>query len=231
MTQNSALDTVMQQADDAAANFTPPATTGTAASPPALGGAPQGSQLAKPSMAAFADQGGIKVDLFLRIAEAGFQLGDEMKKYFDELVASLDMRKVIPIYSARGEAGGNTKFIKSYDGVSTPQGQNFAQAVAHLEATTKCTGIYSTAEIPVTLLENVVSPDKATVKAGTTVGITPSLTGFGEFQQFFKDMQERGLDQALLKVRVVHKLRTNRNNNKWGVAIFELIEELPRDAA
>jgi hypothetical protein len=182
--------------------------------------------LAKPSMAAFAEQGGITVDLFLRMDQAGFQLGDEMKKYFEEMIVSLDMRKVIPIYSARGEAGGNTKFLKSYDGVTTPQGQNFQQAVAHLEATTKCTGVYSTVEIPVTLLEDVKSTDGAVVKAGTTVGITPSLTGFGEFQRFYKELTEQGLESGRLKVKVKHLMRTNKNNNKWGVAQFELLEDL-----
>lgn len=228
MAQNSALDTVMNQARDAADSFSPPATTGGSA--PAL--APQGgSTLAKPSMAAFAEQAGIQVDLFLRMDQAGFQLGDEMKKYFDSMVASLDMRKVVPIYSARGEAGGATKFIKSYDGVSTNTGQNFQQAVAHLEATTKCTGIYSTAEIPVTLLEDVKSSDDVTIKAGTTIGITPSVTGFGEFQRFFAEMQERGLEHGKLKVRVVHKMRTNTKNNKWGVATFEFLEDLTPDEA
>jgi len=221
---NSALDTVMNQAADAAASFTPPAVAGNAPAPALNGGA--APTLAKPSMAAFAEQGGIQVDLFLRMDQAGFQLGDEMKKYFEEMTVSLDMRKVVPIYSARGEAGGNTKFLKSYDGVTTPQGQNFQQAVAHLEATTKCTGVYSTAEIPVTLLEDVTSTDKVVIPAGTTVGITPSLTGFGEFQRFFSEMQERGLEQNKLKVKVVHKMRTNKNNNKWGVATFEFLEDL-----
>lgn len=227
MSSNSALDAVMNQADAAASSFSPPATTGSAA--PALQQS-SGSQLAKPSMQQFAEQGGITVDLFLRMDQAGFQLGDEMKKYFEEMTVSLDMRKVIPIYSARGEAGGNTKFLKSYDGVTTPQGQNFQQAVAHLEATTKCTGIYSTVEIPVTLLADVKSSDGVTVKAGTTVGITPSLTGFGEFQKFYKELQEQGLEEAKLKVKVTHLMRTNKNNNKWGVAQFALLEDLTPSA-
>lgn len=218
---SDALSRVMDQASEAASSFSPPAVQG-GAQVPAAGSGP--APLAKPSLAAFAEQAGIKVDLFLRMSEAGFQLGDDMKKYFDDMTVTLDMRKVVPIYSARGESGGNTKFLKSYDGVTTPQGQNFQQAVAHLEATTKCSGIYPTAEIPVTLVEDVKDTAGTTVKKGTTVGITPSVTGFAEFQAFVGELTERGLQDSVLKVKVTHKLRTNKNNNRWGVPVFELLE-------
>lgn len=217
----SALDRVMDQAAEASSNFSAP-TLSTGSSAPATQGA---GALAKPNLAAFAEAGGIQVDEYLRMDQAGFQLG-EMKKYFETMIVSLDMRKIIPIYSARGEAGGNTKFIKSYDGSTTPQGQNFQQAVAHLEATTKCTGVYPTAEIPTVLLEDVKDTQGVTIKAGTTVGITPSLTAFKEFQKFLADATERGLDESKLKVKVTHLMRENRNNNKWGVAVFELLEDL-----
>ncbi len=219
---DSALSRVMDQAAEAAGNFSAPTLTG-GAQAPATQNAP--GSLAKPNLKAFAEQGGMQVDEYLRMDKSGFQLGDMKKKQFDEMVVSLDMSKVIPIYSARGEAGGNTKFLKSYDGMTTPQGQNFQQAVAHLEATTKCTGIYNTAEIPAILLEEIEC-DGITIAAGTSVGITPSLTGFSEFQKFIAELTERGLDEAKLKVKVVHKQRQNKNNNFWGVATYELIEDL-----
>lgn len=218
---NSALDRVMGQAEQAAANFVAPSLGAVATTQPGGAGA-----LAKPSMEAFAEAGGMTVDVYLRPAEAGFQIGDETKKFIDEFVAELDMNEVVPIYSCRGEAGGNTKFIKSYDGVTTPQGQNFQQAVAHMEATTKCSGVYQTAEIPVTLLEDVTFPDKVVITAETRVGITPSVTGFKEFQSFVRGLTKEGLNDAVLKIKVTHLLRTNRNNNKWGVAQFELIEKI-----
>lgn len=219
---NSALDRVMGQAENAAANFTPPAVAqGAALAPVTAPGA-----LAKPSMESFAEAGGISVDEYLRMDQAGFQIGTDMKKYFDEMIVELDMNEVVPIYSARGEVGGNTKFIKSYDGVTTPNGQNFQQALAHLEATTKCSGIYQSAEIPVTLLEDIRTADGVTVPAETRIGITPSVTGFKEFQSFVRTLTKQGNQNAVVKVKVKHLMRTNRNNNKWGVAQFELIEKI-----
>jgi hypothetical protein len=220
---NSALDRVMDQAAQASENFSPPtlnpAPAGNSVAPAAS------NALAKPSLAGFAEQAGIQVDEYLRMDKSGFQLGEMKKKTFDEMIVVLDMRKVVPIYSARGEAGGNTKFLKSYDGVTTPQGQNFQQAVAHLEATTKCTGIYPTAEIPV-ILVTPVEADGITVKEGTRVGITPSLTAFSEFQKFLAELTDQGLENSKLKVKVAHKQRENRNGNLWGVATFELLEDM-----
>lgn len=217
----SALDRVMSDAARAAESFTPPALTDTSS---ALVAQEQPGQLAKPSMASFVEAGGISVDEYLRMDQAGFQLGD-MKKYFETMIVELDMNAVIPIYSSRGEAGGNTKFIKSYDGIRTSTGENFQQAVAHLQATTKCTGIYPSAEIPCELLEDVTDGNTV-VEAGTTVGITPSLTAFKEFQSFVRKLTKEGLQDAVLKVKVAHLMRVNKNNNKWGVATFELIEKI-----
>lgn len=225
MGTNSALDRVMGAAETAAAGFTPPAIDhgagAVAVQTPGGAGA-----LAKPNLASFAESGGMTVDEYLRMDQAGFQIGTDMKKYFEEMLVELDMNEVIPIYSARGEAGGNTKFIKSYDGVVTPNGQNFQQALAHLEATTKCSGVYQSAEIPVTLLEDVKSADGVTIPADTRVGITPSVTGFKEFQSFVRTLTKQGLQDAVVKVKVKHLMRSNRNNNKWGVAQFELIEKI-----
>lgn len=221
---NSALDRVMGQAETAAAGFAAPSLS-VENTQLATQNAP--GALAKPNLAQFAEAGGITVDEYLRMDQAGFQIGSDMKKYFEEMVVELDMNEVVPIYSVRGEAGGNTKFIKSYDGVTTPNGENFQQAAAHLEATTKCSGIYQTAEIPVTLLEDVSDTGaSATIPEGTRVGITPSLTGFKEFQSFVRTLTKQGMVDAVVKVRVKHLMRTNRNNNKWGVPVFELIEKI-----
>jgi len=217
---NSALDRVMDQATQASETFTAHAPEQTTALAPAQ---QSGGALAKPSMAAFAESGGITVDHYLRMDAAGFQIG-EMKKYFDEMTVELDMSEIVPIYSSRGEVGGKTNFLKSYDGlVEARTGQSFAQAVAHQQATSKSTGIYPTAEIPVELLEPVTD-GKETVEAGVSVGITPSLTAFTEFQKFVKSMTKQGLQDSVLKVKVKHRMRSNTNNNKWGVADFELIE-------
>jgi len=93
----------------------------------------------------------------------------------------------------------------------------------------KCSGIYKSAEIPMTLIEDVADPKKGStlvVEAGTRVGATPSVTAFKPFQAFMKKVRER--DPALLRqevtVHVTHLKRVNAKNNEWGVLEYALVD-------
>jgi hypothetical protein len=224
----SALDNMMAQAEAAAATYQPPALTQAPENLPAP--ANNNSALAKPSLADFANSGGMTVDEFVQVKAEGFRIGKDMKGLLDELIVEIDMSEVIPIFSARGETGGNTKFIKSYDGQTTDRGENFNAALAHLQRTnTKFEGPYKSAEIPMELVDDVKDPKSAlTFDSGTSIGLTPSITGFKSFQKFMKSLtkSDPSLLEATLKVKLVHEKKTNSNNNEWGVLNFELIEVL-----
>jgi hypothetical protein len=225
MAQNAALANVLDQATRASENFQPPQVT-TAPENLPVPANNNSSALAKPTMDSMVESGGMTVDEYLTVKAEGFRIG-EMKGLIEEFIAELDMSDVVPIYSARGETSGNTKFIKSYDGARTPQGENFQVAMRHLEATsTKFVGPYQSAEIPVELVEDVKDPKSSLViDSGTIVGITPSVTGFNHFQKFLKKLtkQDPALLTSTLKVKVIHTKRTNKNNNEWGVVDFELL--------
>lgn len=223
----SALDNVMQQAEDAAANFTPNTNNNLV---------PQGGRevqnynpAPRPSLDSMADSAGITVDEYLTVKEGGFRLGDQ-KGYFHEARVRIDMNEVVPITAVRANRGGQTTFIKSYDGAMTSQGQNFAQAEAHLRATfDKVDGPYQTAEIPATLLEPVVDivpkgQTPTTVGAGVRIGITPSITGAKFFTTFYAELRRLGKQRDVLDVVIKHKYQTNKNNNEWGVVEFALAE-------
>lgn len=226
----SALDTVMAEAEAAAQNVVPVPvpTPGNAAN--LVPYAPANSNLAKPSMDDFIDGGGMDVDEYFRVKAEGFKVGDTMQGLIDELEVEVDLTEVTPIYSARFESGGNTVFIKSYDGVSTPDGKNFQAEVDRLtRINQKSSGIYQTAEIPCTLLANLEDPKKGSsvvIHADTRIGLTPSVTGFKPFQSFMKRLRGTNPDalRGAVKVKLVHEKKTNRNNNEWGVLNFELIE-------
>lgn len=210
---SSALSRVMDQADEAASNL------------PAVQN-PQGQQLAptniaprRPSLDAMADSSGIQVDEFLTIKDTGFRLGDAKAKMFNEFTATIDMSEVVAITAIRATRNGNTTFIKSYDGISTSQGQSFQQAEANLRSThEKVDGPYDTAEIPLTL-----DADVGGLKAGDRIGITPSITGAKFFTKFYNELRREGKQADVVKVKVVHTPQSNKNGNEWGVAAFELI--------
>lgn len=216
------LENLVNQASEAASNFSPPATVS----------APQGGTVAayqKPSMDSFLDGGGLDVDVFIRLNDSGIRFGDKMQGLVDEFTADLDMSLVTPISSFRYEVGGQTTFIKSYDGVTASDGRNFAQACAQAERIpgAKCSGVYPTVEIPMTLVEAVKDPKAGSnvkFEAGTTVGYTPSVTGAKYFQALGKKLRDE--DPTLLKqtirVKCTHLRRTKGTNN-WGVIEFERI--------
>jgi hypothetical protein len=140
------------------------------------------------------------------------------------------MSEVTPIYQSRHEAGGKTTFLKTYDGSTTPEGKSFDSEFQRLSRiNVKNDGPFQTAEIPMTLFDDVEDPKKSsTVKidAGTRVGLTPSKTGFRAFQAFGKSLRRTNPDalNGVLKVKLTHEKKTNTAGNEWGVLNFESVD-------
>lgn len=224
MTANAQLNNILEEAEAAAAAATaaaPAAGNLTLVSPQQQALAPLGT----PSLTDFVNSGGLSVDQYIVVKPTGVRIGDSSGN-LERIPVTVDMLDVTPLYVCRIEVGGNTTFIKSYNGVTTPQGENF-QALVELKTRTpgaKSSGIYQSVEIPAELREDVGS-GKTVVEAGTTIGFTPSLTGFKEFQNFFKKLGKTnpGLLTATLDIDLVAKLRTNKNGNEWYVLEFELV--------
>lgn len=218
------LDALVSQADTAAEQLAP-------ARAPAL--AQTGSTaLAKPTLDSLIDGGGMDVEHYVRLNDTGIRFGDKQQGVFDDFVAVINMSEITPMHCFRVEVGGNTKFIKSYDGgQTTSDGMSFQQAIATAERQpgAKTSGVYPTVEIPMTLTEALSDPKKGSdvsFPEGTKIGYTPSVTGFKPFQKFAKDLRARNpaLLQSEVTVKVKHAVRVNSNNNRWGVLEFELIE-------
>lgn len=223
----TALDNVMAQAEAAAAaHHVPEVAT---YQPPALqqqqGGVPM-----KRTLQSANDNAGILVENYLLPKTEGLKIGNDMKGLLDEVVAILDMSDVVVISQIRANTGGNTTFVKSYDGVTTSGGQNFMAELARLQKTNeKVDGPYDTVEVPFELAEDVKDPKGSEVyEEGLELGYTPSLTGYKEFQRFMKKLskEDPALLGARLKVKLIHEKKTNSKNNEWGVVRFELLEVL-----
>lgn len=233
-TASNQLDEVMAAAQAAAANYTPqvPATL-TANNDNAVGFvAPQPGAVSRPSAEAAMDNAGMIVDEYLTMKQGGggFKIGKDMKGLLEEITVEIDLSDVAYIRSCRSEINGATSFIKSYDGLTTSNGENFAYKIQALKNVpgAKTTDAYDSAEIPVTLLHDVEDPKKDStfvVHEGAVVGVTPSMTGFKEWQKFLKAV--RKLDPNLLnetvKVRLTSVDKTNSKNNTWGVLKFDLV--------
>lgn len=225
---NAALDDVLAGAAAAADNFTPPAVITTAGPLPVPQNDNRMGGLTKPSMDNFMGASGMSVDEYLTSKAEGFRISKEMKGLLDEITVEIDMMDIIPVWVSSHETGGQTKFLKTYNGQTTPSGQNFEYAYkAECARNANNKDPYKTVEIPVTLVEDAKDPKSPLViHESTRVGITPSMTGFTHFEKFFKKLMKENpaYADATLKVKVTHTKRTNSRNNEWGVVDFELLE-------
>lgn len=219
MANNSALDSVLDQAEQAADQFEQRSDNG-ALIPASEGGAVQNySAPPRPSLDDMADNSGIQVDAYLSVKEAGLRIDKEA--YFQKAKVTIDISECMPIYSVRATRGGATTFIKSYDGVATSQGQNFAAAIAQFQNThEKVDGPYQTVEVPVTLLEDVPG-----AKKGQRLGITPAITGVKFWTKFYNELRQKGLNKATVEAIITCVPQSNKNGNEWGVVGFELVGE------
>lgn len=217
MTDTSVLDAAMDQASAAA-----DANPGGALADVSQGGAvaqTTGGALARPSLDDMADNAGIRVDAYINFKYEGMKIGKG--KFFDKFTAVLDLKEATPITQVRANRGGQTTFVKSYDGMTTSTGENFQQKIAQLSAVNdKVDGPYSTVELPFLLESKVDGAD-----VGQRVGITPPMTGTDEWNALYKELREKGLNQSKVRVEVYHIPRENRNGNEWGICGYRFIEE------
>jgi hypothetical protein len=205
----------MDQAAAASAAFEP----GTALAPAGGTAVAPAAESTRPSLDDMADNAGIQVDAYLSVKEAGLRI--DKADYFKEAKVTIDLTECTPIFSVRANRGGQTTFIKSYDGRMTSQGQNFQQATAQLAAThDKVDGPYQTVEVPVTLLQDVPG-----AKKGQRLGITPAITGVKFWTKFYNELRAANLQRSKVEAKIVCVPQTNKNGNEWGVVGFELIGE------
>jgi hypothetical protein len=226
----SALDNVMAEAEAAAAAVVPVPVPLPGNATDLVPATPANTNLARPTIEDFLDGGGMDVDTYLKVNAEGFRIGDKMQGLLEEVIVEIDMSEVTPIYQSRHEAGGKTTFLKTYDGSTTPEGKSFDSEFQRLSRiNVKNDGPFQTAEIPMTLFDDVEDPKKSsTVKidAGTRVGLTPSKTGFRAFQAFGKSLRRTNPDalNGVLKVKLTHEKKTNTAGNEWGVLNFESVD-------
>jgi hypothetical protein len=228
----SNLDAILAAAKSQANALTPVSPVTAAAPLPAMTG---GSAVAyNMSADAFLNPGGMECATYAQVKEGGIKLNKDWVGFVDDFEAILDMRDVQFFMGIRKEVGSNVSYAKSYDGVTTSRGENFAQVVEEFKRTSqKPADTYRGADIPLTLTQGHADPKGkgAAYEAGDVVGLTTSITGFKPFAAFARKLQSAGLMNTQLKVKVTHSPRKNAANQAYGVCEFDVIEVLSADTA
>src|SRR3546814_13295685 len=111
-----------------------------------------------------------------------------MKGLLDEVVGIVEMGDGVVISQIRANTGGNTTFVKSYDGVTTSGGQNLMAELARLQKTNDTVdGPYDTVEITIDLDDYDKDPkSSADYESGLDLGYTRSITDCKSLQSYAK---------------------------------------------
>ena len=180
--------------------------------------------------------GNMQVDTWLQVKDGGLRLNRDDKAFITEFEADLDASTIQLFMGLRAEFAGNqAEYRQSFDGgKTTTQGENFATVLRQWNATAvKPPGRpYRGANMTFVLAEDV-KQGKVSIPAGTKIGYTTSVTGWYPFQELLKQLTADGrvqdvgggrLSGELIRVRCTHEVKTNKQNQDYGVLNIEVIE-------
>jgi hypothetical protein len=178
---NDAVSAAILAAQNAAGQFQAPATVPAAVS----AGVPAAMPAARPrSLADALASAGAAVDVWLGVNEYGLYIGNDKKNLFETIDVMIKLSEVKFGYGVRYSIGSQVNYGKSYDGVrEVKSGRPWAEIVAEAQRIDpKCRGSYDLAEIPMTLVADLVKKDKTVAaEAGKRLGLTTSVTNFPVF--------------------------------------------------
>lgn len=165
--------------------------------------------------------GGMNVDAWIKVKEYGLVVGtsDELITEFECRIELVEGMGFVPKYSIK--AGNPAQYWSTYDGVMSDKGIPWAEAIAKACALDNKAKPYAAVDVPMVLTKDIVSPKGVLLaKVGDRVGYATSTTGFREWQDFYKKAATQGWIGQDVEVKVTSKRMTNKNNNAWGVMVW-----------
>jgi hypothetical protein len=184
------------------------------------------------SLGSFLKAGGINPDKWIQVKDTGMKLEKNEKATIESFEGEINFANVKMFVGLRVALPGNKyDYIKSYDGrTEAKTGQNWGAAVA--EANNRAVApaqTYRGADILIVPSKDV-KQGATTIPAGTKLGYTTSITGFGAFQGFLASLVESGKVQVgandtligTVATKVSHETKKN-SDYEWGILNFEAV--------
>lgn len=181
------------------------------------------------SLGSFLKAGGISPDKWLQVDKFGMKIDKNEKVLIDEFEADIDFSNIKMFVGMRIKLPGNKyEYIKSYDGrTESRTGQNWNAATTEANArASEPAQTYRGADILLVPAKDVVQ-GKTTIPAGTKLGYTTSITGFGAFQSFLAELVGKGAItvgagdtlSGVVTTKVTHETKKNADY-EWGILNF-----------
>lgn len=168
--------------------------------------------------------GSMVVEDWLKVKAFGLLVGTN-----SDLIKSIDVMidpTQIQVCNAIKFGNNPTIYLKTYDEVSCTTGGTWPAAVARAQAADPKARPYKSADIPMTLLNDIVVADgkstKVLVEAGKILGHSLSTTNRGHFQIFLKELADAGLLTSPVVVTLGYEHK-KKGTNEWGLVTFKLV--------
>ena len=183
---------------------------------------------AKPLTMDTLSTGSINVDIWAKVKEYGILLGEaKAPQAVPKIIVSLDLTDGKGFLSKRSiKAGNPAQYWSTYDGVSCPGTGTWEQALQKAVSIDPKARLYPAVDLPMTLLEPVVSNCVELAKVGTIVGHSTATTNWKNWEAFYREAAQAGLIGKTVKIEVGFEERTNPAKNIWGVLTFKLLGEV-----
>ena len=163
------------------------------------------------------------VDGFIKVSEDGLKFGKDGKLVIEPVDTIIDLSEVV---SGRAIKSNTTpaKYEKTFDGIVAQSGKPWRLAVAEIQQLTPTAREYPTADIPFTIVGDVVSGKDLQAEDGTRWGYGLSTTNRDNWARFLRAIAQAGLDvnSARVRCRISAEKKTG-NGNTWGVVAFEFL--------
>lgn len=165
--------------------------------------------------------GAMAVDGWLKVKEFGLLTGDSTT-IFKEIKVAIDMTQVLPTETIK--VGNPANYFHTTDRIMCREGGTWAEALAKANKIDPQARPYISADLPMTVLEDVVVDGVTVVEKDTVLGHSTSTTNRQNLAAFMKAVKEKGWENEVVNVKITAQRRTNPKGHTWGVLQFELIE-------
>jgi hypothetical protein len=165
------------------------------------------------------DDGGLAVDAFIKVTPYGLLIPKSNDTPVPNATVRIDLSECVAHLAVKASRGKDTKYWKTYNGTSTPDGMPWEAAMAAANAMQPGQTPYKSVDIPMTLLEAVGAG-----KVGDILGYSLSTTNKKAFSLFLKAVDKAGLERtsAVVHVKLGHEVLKS-DSYTWGVVTFDLL--------
>lgn len=166
----------------------------------------------------------IIVDGYLKVKEFGLVVSDGKKEVLiSNLLVNIDQKEVVATTVIK--MGNPATYYKTFNGITCADGATtWAEAIERGARFNPPATPYASADIPMTLLEDVKANDGSIIyEKGQRLGYSLSTTNKAAFAKYRQQLGGLDLLNDVVETRLGYEKRTNKANNTWGIVTFEAL--------